>query len=144
MPAAEREHRNRVWWTVHYLERLCSSKHGHPMMLRDEDINTSLPSWEGLSETEKMEFPNPSILISQLQLAKIVGFISRDMYVVSWSPQGQTFLQTVHGIFTRLKNWNEGLPVECKMGSSVPVSRAISSLHLLFNQASHLNMFLSA
>lgn len=142
MPAAEREHRNRVWWTVHYLERLCSSKHGHPMMLRDEDISTSLPSWEGLSEAEKTEFPNPGILIAQLKLAKIVGFISRDMYVVSWSPQGQTFLQTVHRIFTRLKNWNESLPAESKMGSSVPVSRAISSLHLLFNQVSQITISL--
>ncbi|KAK5064778.1 hypothetical protein LTR84_000612 [Exophiala bonariae] len=134
LPAVEREHRNRVWWTVHYLERLCSSKHGHPMMLRDEDISTSLPSWEGLSPAERAEFPNPSILNAQLNLAKIVGFISRDMYVVSGLSRGQTFLQTVHSIFTRLKDWNESLPVENKMDSSVTASRGISSLHLLFNQ----------
>ncbi|KAK4942680.1 hypothetical protein LTR10_017629 [Elasticomyces elasticus] len=134
MPAAEKEHRNRVWWTVHYLERLCSSKLGHPVMLRDEDISTALPSWDGLTEAEKMEFPNPTILIAQLNLAKIVGMISRDMYVVSWSPRGPSFLQTVHSIFTRLKGWNDSLPSEAKMTSSNTSSRAICSLHLLFNQ----------
>lgn len=134
MTAAEREHRHRVWWTVHYLERLCSSKLGHPMMLRDEDISTPLPSWNGLSPSEKAEFPAPEMLIAQLELAKIVGFISRDMYMVSGNQGNRSFLANVHSIFTRLKNWNEKLPTKLKMDASNQSSRPMSSLHLLFNQ----------
>ncbi|KAF7547916.1 hypothetical protein G7046_g8859 [Stylonectria norvegica] len=134
LPAVEREHRVRVWWTVHYLERLCSSKLGHPMMLRDEDISTAPPSWDGLSEVEKAEFPPPAILVAQLGLARIVGFISRDLYVVSRQEPNHSFLHSVHSIFTSLKSWNECLPDELRMEPPKQGCRSISSLHLLFNQ----------
>ena len=102
------------------------------MMLRDEDISTAPPSSEGLSDDDQNggDFPPPATLVAQLELAKIVSFISRDMYTVQRKRPNQSFLYSVHSIFTRLKRWNEDLPAELRMAASVGGSRAISSLHI--------------
>lgn len=140
MPGASREHLIRVWWTVYLLERLCSSKLGHPNMLRDEDISTPLPSSSGLSETERPQFPPPGILIAQLKLANVVTCITQDLYIVPWKSQKQSFLQNVQRIFGMLKDWNDNLPTELKVDVEKPCCRSIASLQLLFNQVWHLSI----
>ena len=44
---SEIENRRRVWWTVYTFDRICSSKLGHAVMIRDEDIDAPLPSFDG-------------------------------------------------------------------------------------------------
>ena len=101
------------------------------MMLRDEDISTALPSYDGLSESEKVEFPSANILIAQIELAKIVAMIAKDLYLVAELPR--PFLQSVQNIFVSLKRWHERLPADLAWTSD-NTSRAYASLHLLYNQ----------
>lgn len=138
--AVEREHRIRVWWSIYTIDRITSSKLGHPVTVRDSDIDVDLPSMERLTPSEREEFSDPAHLVAHLRLARITGDIISDIY--GRSGQNKSFVQSVHKILRSLRSWAETLPESVRICSSNPQrysSRNVASLHLCFNQVCHLS-----
>ncbi|KAI0015434.1 fungal-specific transcription factor domain-containing protein [Xylariomycetidae sp. FL0641] len=134
--AAEIENRRRVWWTVYTFDRLCSSKLGHAVMIKDEDIDTPLPSTEGMAPEEADDFLDPKQLIANIKLSRITGSILTLIYGAT-TPRPRDFVRNVHTILNNLKLWEAGLPSELKLDHNrFPSygSRSVASLRLHFNQ----------
>jgi len=139
MTSREREHRIRVWWTVYNLDRVCSSKVGLPIMLRDEDVDVPLPSMDNLTNEEKEDFHDPSHIIAQHKLAKITGDILNEIYRIPKPGRAKTFPLSAHKILTSLQSWQETLPDILKFNQrTIPMysSRSVASLHLNYSQVS--------
>lgn len=135
--AVEREHRIRVWWSVYIIDRMTSSKLGHPVTVQDSDIDVDLPSMENLTPSEQEEFSDPSHLIAHVKLARISGDIISDIY--GRSSQTKAFVQSVQKILRSLRTWAETLPESVQISQTKPLkysSRNVASLHLCFNQVS--------
>ncbi|KAJ0284038.1 hypothetical protein CBS470a_007023 [Colletotrichum nupharicola] len=135
-PPVEIENRRRVWWTVYTFDRLCSAKLGHPVMIKDEDIDAPFPSSDGLSPEEQEEFVDAGQLIANIRLARITGLLLDHTYKIH-SPHEKTFVSNVHRILTSLKEWDATLPPELALDHSRTPSystRAVASLRLHFNQ----------
>ncbi|KAI8263210.1 putative transcriptional regulatory protein [Colletotrichum sp. SAR11_239] len=135
-PPVEIENRRRVWWTVYTFDRLCSAKLGHPVMIKDEDIDAPFPSSDGLSAEEQEEFVDAGQLIANIRLARITGLLLDHTYKIH-SPHEKTFVSNVHRILTSLKEWDATLPPELALDHSRTPSystRAVASLRLHFNQ----------
>ncbi|KAE8552702.1 hypothetical protein EYB25_004081 [Talaromyces marneffei] len=133
--AVEREHRIRVWWSVYIIDRMTSSKLGHPVTVQDSDIDVDLPSMENLTPSEQEEFSDPSHLIAHVKLARISGDIISDIY--GRSSQTKAFVQSVQKILRSLRTWAETLPESVQISQTKPLkysSRNVASLHLCFNQ----------
>lgn len=135
--AVEREHRIRVWWSVYIIDRMTSSKLGHPVTVQDSDIDVDLPSMDKLTPSEQEEFSDPSHLIAHVKLARISGDIISDIY--GRSSQTKAFVQSVQKILRSLRTWAETLPASVQISQTKPLkysSRNVASLHLCFNQVS--------
>lgn len=135
--AVEREHRIRVWWSVYIIDRMTSSKLGHPVTVQDSDIDVDLPSMDNLTPSEQEEFSDPSHLIAHVKLARISGDIISDIY--GRSSQTKAFVQSVQKILRSLRTWAETLPASVQISQTKPLkysSRNVASLHLCFNQVS--------
>ncbi|KAH8703566.1 putative C6 transcription factor [Talaromyces proteolyticus] len=132
----EREHRIRVWWSVYITDRITSSKLGHPVTVRDSDIDVDLPSMDNLTPFEKEEFSDPSHLIAHVKLARITGDIIGDIY--GREGQAKAFVQSVQKILRSLRSWAETLPQSVQISPGKPpqkyAARHVASLHLCFNQ----------
>lgn len=141
--AVEREHRIRVWWSVYIIDRMTSSKLGHPVTIQDSDIDVDLPSMEKLTPSEQEEFSDPSHLIAHVKLARISGDIISDIY--GRSSQTKAFVQSVQKILRSLRTWAETLPASVQISQTKPLkysSRNVASLHLCFNQVSYHSLHL--
>ncbi|KAL1628861.1 hypothetical protein SLS54_001550 [Diplodia seriata] len=135
--AVEIENRRRVWWTVYTFDRMCSSKLGHPVMIRDEDIDTPLPSTDGLSPAEREEFLDAEQLIATVKLSRITGNILNLIYSIPGAQQEINFVRNVHKILNSLKEWDATLPASLRLDPTVSPpykTRSIASLRLHFNQ----------
>ncbi|RDW78260.1 hypothetical protein BP5796_06112 [Coleophoma crateriformis] len=135
--AADREHRIRVWWTVYCLDRLMSSKVGLPAMIQDEDIDTQLPSMDGLSAQDMQDFYDPAHLVAQIHLSRITGNVLSKIYHIPQPGRANTFIQGVQKTLTSLRTFHENLPALLRLSQSNPVmyaNRSVASLHLHFNQ----------
>ncbi|KIW85542.1 hypothetical protein Z517_00934 [Fonsecaea pedrosoi CBS 271.37] len=131
----ERERRIRVWWTVYIFDRIWSSKLGHPIMIRDDDIDVAIPSMKGLSAAEMAEFSEPEHLIANVHLARITGDIMNHIY--NKNCRRQVFVQSVQKILRRLRSWAETLPEVIRLQQDPTrryTARHVASLHLCFNQ----------
>lgn len=128
----EREHRVRLWWSVYTMDRLTSSKLGHPVTVRDIDVDVNLPSMDGLSPSEQEEFSDPGHLVAHLQLARIIGDIISDIY--GRSRLDHAFIRSVHQILKNLHSWAEALPDSVRLSLTGHATRNVASLHLCFNQ----------
>lgn len=125
----------RVWWSVYTIDRLVSSKLGHPVTVRDIDIDVDLPSMGGLSPSEQEEFSDPGYLVAHLQLARIIGDIISDIY--GRSRPDHDLLRSIHQTLKNLHSWTEALPDSVRLGLTDPhrsATRSATSLHLCFNQ----------
>lgn len=133
----EREHRIRVWWSVYCLDRLMSSKVGHPAMIQDDQIDTQLPSLDGLSQQDSLDFYDPAYLLAQINLSRITGTVLGSIYQIPQLRRANTFVQGVQKVLTNLRNFHENLPLLLKLNySSSPLyaNRTVASLHLHYNQ----------
>ncbi|OQV07972.1 Fungal specific transcription factor domain-containing protein [Cladophialophora immunda] len=131
----ERERRIRVWWTVYVFDRNWSSKLGHPINIRDEDIDVDLPSMNNLTSMERAEFSEPEHLVANVQLARITGDIMNHIYVKN--RQEKAFVQSVQMVMRRLRTMAETLPSSIRLqpdSSRVYPAKHVASLHLCFNQ----------
>jgi len=141
MTPREREHRIRVWWTVYNLDRVCSSKVGLPIMLRDEDVDVPLPSMDNLTDDDKADFYDPDHIIAQYKLSKITGDILNEIYRIPQPGRAKTFPLSAHKILTSLQSWQETLPTILKFNQrTIPMysSRSVASLHLNYSQVSSI------
>ncbi|ETS84123.1 hypothetical protein PFICI_02148 [Pestalotiopsis fici W106-1] len=133
---AEIENRRRVWWTVYTFERLCSAKLGHPIMIRDEDIDAPLPSSNGLTTEELDDFMDARQLLANIKLSRITGSIMSLIYG-SGLAKTKNFISNVHQILNNLKQWDTELCPDLKLDyDRFPTygSRSVASLRLHFNQ----------
>jgi hypothetical protein len=73
----ECESRRRTWWVLYFFDRFSASKLGQPLTVRDEDIDVEMPSMDGLTKEEAAEFQDPSSLIINIKLGRIVGNIRK-------------------------------------------------------------------
>ncbi|EKG17956.1 Transcription factor fungi [Macrophomina phaseolina MS6] len=135
--AVEIENRRRVWWTVYTFDRMCSSKLGHPVMIRDEDIDAPLPSVDNLSLEEREEFLDADQLIANVKLARITGNILNLIYSIPSAQQEVNFVRNVHQILNSLKEWDATLPTSLRLDPTMSPpykTRSVASLRLHFNQ----------
>lgn len=136
MSSADIENRRRVWWTVYTFERLCSAKLGHPIMIRDEDIDAPLPSTNGLTAEEEDDFMDAAQLLANIKLSRITGSIVSLIYGSGLS-KAKNFIGNVHQILNSLKQWDTELSPDLKLDhDKFPTygSRSVASLRLHFNQ----------
>ncbi|KFZ16540.1 hypothetical protein V502_05055 [Pseudogymnoascus sp. VKM F-4520 (FW-2644)] len=132
MDPVARQHRVRIWWTIYICDRMWGSKLGHPLMIPDRDITVDLPSFSGLTNEERAEFPDPDYIIASIKLAKIAGNIITTVYCRGHPPP---FIQSVQKVLGDLNAWMADLPDTirlAKAGGCTP--RHVVSLHLSFNQ----------
>ncbi|KAK6582393.1 hypothetical protein PZA11_004801 [Diplocarpon coronariae] len=137
LSASERQHRIRVWWTVYCLDRMMSSKVGHPAMMQDTDIDAELPSLDGLSQKDVADFYDPAYLTASISLARIVGSVLGNIYHIPQPGRTNTFVQGVQTIWTSLRDFRSGLPPLLRLdpnNSPMYANRSVASLHLHFNQ----------
>ncbi|KAL6230654.1 hypothetical protein BDW75DRAFT_60136 [Aspergillus navahoensis] len=133
--AAEREHRNRIFWTAYTFDRMWAAKLGYPCAIRDDEIEVSLPSNpSGLGDKGALDFPDGAYLVARIGLARISGRIIYSIY--GKKPQGTSLSHRVQEAFGDLRRWLEELPPTLQSatrseGEWDPKAR---SLHLLFNQ----------
>lgn len=142
----ERERRHRIWWTIYTFDRLGCSKLGQPALIRDEDIDTPLPSTKGLTDLEKAEFQKPEGLKAKVKLAEITGAILDLVYRASRERTQDHFVRNVHLILARLRTWDKDLPSQLRLkhsGSPCFSSRPVASLRLHFNDVSSIILLLS-
>jgi proline utilization trans-activator len=145
--APEREHRIRVWWTVYCLDRIMSSKVGHPAMVQDTDIDVQLPSRNGLSQQEMEDFYDPAHLVAQVTLARITGNVLSNIYHIPQPDRANTFVRGVQTTLTSLRNFHENLPPILRLdlnSSPMYLNRSVASLHLHFNQVCKLSNWSSS
>jgi proline utilization trans-activator len=128
----ERESRRRTWWVLYFFERFSASKLGQPITVRDEDIDTEMPSMDGLTEDEMAEFLDPIPLCTNIKLARIIGNILTDIYGIPKSTKGLC-THRVHGILKQLREWHDELPQGMRIKDR-GTPRPAASLHLAYNQ----------
>lgn len=122
---------------MYTFDRMCSSKLGHPVMIRDEDIDAPLPSTDGLTPAERDEFLDAEQLIANVKLARITGNILNLIYSIPGAQQEINFVRNVHKILNSLKEWDATLPASLRLDPTVSPpykTRSIASLRLHFNQ----------
>lgn len=138
---SEIENRRRVWWTVYTFDRISSSKLGHAVMIKDEDIDAPLPSLEA-PRGEEEDFVDAKQLIANIRLSQITGSIMNLIYGVP-TQRSSDFVRNVHTILNNLKQWDADLPNELKLDhQKFPTygTRPIASLRLHFNQVRYTRL----
>ncbi|CEL11125.1 hypothetical protein ASPCAL14231 [Aspergillus calidoustus] len=128
----ECESRRRTWWVLYFFDRFSASKLGQPLTVRDEDIDVEMPSMDGLSKEEAAEFQDPSSLIINIKLGRIVGNILTQIYGIPKATKGR-YIHQVHSILKQLRTWHDALPSEMRVKDR-GTPRPVASLHLAYNQ----------
>lgn len=135
LTALDLEHRRRLWWTVYIIDRSTCSKLGQPIAIQDSDIDVAMPSTEALSEDElKSLGGSTDHLIAYINLARITGYIIKDIYVPSANANGHAFVHSVRSILQKLRKWDHHVPARLRWDSGGGVPRSVASLQLHFNQ----------
>ena len=133
----EIENRRRIWWTCYTFDRMSSAKLGHPVAIRDEDIDCPFPSFEGLTAEERTEFADPVQHSINIKLTEISGTILNQLYSIPTAKQERNFVRDVHNILTSLKKLDEELPQNLRLDTTLNPPfrvRNVASLSLHFNQ----------
>lgn len=129
----EREHRVRIWWSIYILDRFWGSKSGFPVQIHDDDIHVDLPS-TSVSEPHGEQFPDAAYQVAAIELAKITGNTTREIYGRKESTE--SFLQREQKLLIRLKNWVQSLPEHVRLHADKPNSKHTVLLHLQFSYVS--------
>ena len=137
--SADAERKCRVFWTAFILDRFCSLKLGHALLLRDDEIDAPLPTLqptEGTTETRTHRFGDATQFITGIKLARISGSILELIYCAQ-ALDNQRLVLNMHKVLTDLKEWHAQLPASLQLDKAHTPSysrRPIASLHLQFNQ----------
>ncbi|KAJ5098824.1 fungal-specific transcription factor domain-containing protein [Penicillium argentinense] len=126
----EREHRVRIWWSIYMLDRFWGSKAGFPVQIHDDDVHVDLPS-SSLSDTYPEHFSDSTYQVATLDLARIVGNTTREIYTRKKSVE--SFLQREQKLLIQLKRWVQTLPDPLRLQADRPNSKYTVFLHLQFS-----------
>jgi proline utilization trans-activator len=130
----DREHRRRLWWTVYIFDRSTCSKLGQPLTIHDSDINVEVPSLDQQDPKVEKVLRYPGPLIAYISLAKITGYIIRDIYSPSAKASGSKLIQNVRSILQKLRHWDTSLPARLRWVPETAILRPVASMQLHFNQ----------
>lgn len=119
---------------MYIFDRSSCSKLGQPLTIQDTDIDVSMPSSEMLTPEGQKELGCPDHLLAYVNLAKITGFIMRDIYAPSAKANGDSFVQNVRSILQKLRKWDAHVPKRLRWDPAGGVPRPVASLQLHFNQ----------
>lgn len=119
----------KIWWTIHVLDRQMSALMGLPMAVRDEDITARLPPHSGASQKDIG-------LSLHVHFSNIISQISRRVYGVE-GRSGKEYLTNTREILTQLAGITDQLNVTFTLSmqdSMAGISRMSAYLHLLHQQ----------
>ncbi|KAJ4253374.1 hypothetical protein NW762_010529 [Fusarium torreyae] len=131
--AGAREHRNRVWWTAYSFDRMWASRLGHPVAIRDDDIEVDYPT-DPVLDTPSDDFADSSYFIAGIRLARLSARVINSIY--TRKPQQKTLSQRVQEALRDLRTFVEELPphLHIEPTDAPEPSPKPLSLHLYFNQ----------
>ncbi|KAH7236465.1 fungal-specific transcription factor domain-containing protein [Fusarium tricinctum] len=131
--AGAREHRNRVWWTAYSFDRMWASRLGHPVAIRDDDIEVDLPTDPVLGAPSD-DFADSAYFIASIRLAALAARVINSIY--TRKPQQKTLSQRVQEALRDLRAFVEELPshLHIEPTDAPEPSPKPLSLHLYFNQ----------
>jgi proline utilization trans-activator len=139
----EIENRRRVWWTCYTFDRLSSLKLGHPVTIRDEDIDCPMPTMNGLSDEERKEFADPEHMSVNVKLTRISGTILNLLYSAPGQKPESRFIKDVQTVFRDLDELQKNLPKHLRLDRTVSPptfrTRNVASLCLHFNEVCYIN-----
>lgn len=144
-PSAElNEHQKRVWWTTWQIDTMTASELGLNPSFDLEDAETSLPSVDELSPTNRSDFAEFQILRAHIKLYSIkiaILKIAREYRV-----EGITNIQdVVRAPIDQLEKWRAELPIEYSFHFSQGIPpkmlelramRSLASVFLRYHQVS--------
>ncbi|KAF7294504.1 Fungal-trans domain-containing protein [Mycena kentingensis (nom. inval.)] len=127
---AEDELWKRAFWVLVYLDRICSSYHGRPSAIHDEDFDLDFPVdcddeyWEAADPDGRFQQPRDkpsklSAFIALLRLCQVLSFALRTIYSLNKSKvllglakgtDSDWEQRIVDELNTALDNWIDGLP----------------------------------
>ncbi|KAG8356141.1 hypothetical protein FVEN_g6006 [Fusarium venenatum] len=131
--AGAREHRNRVWWTAYSFDRMWASRLGHPVAIREDEIQVDLPT-DPVLEIPSDDFGDSSYFIASIRLASLAAKVINSIY--TRRPQQKTLSQRVQEALKDLRAFVEELPAHLHIeptDAPEPSPKPLS-LHLYFNQ----------
>jgi proline utilization trans-activator len=130
-----RERRRRLWWSTYSLERMLCVTSGHPISIRDDDIDVALPT--------ALPGENPQLAAAQrhyTMLSRIQGRIGQEIYRKRRSHGASTsdtssasLLPSIQAIMQSLVEWFAQLPADVRLDPAAPdayTRRDVVSIHL--------------
>ena len=127
-----RERRRRLWWSTYSLERMLSVTSGHPISIRDDDIDVALPT--------PMPGENPQLAAAQRNytlLSRIQGRIGQEIYRKqrshNVSMSSASLLPSIQAVMQDLGDWFSQLPADVRLDSAAPdayTRRDVISIYL--------------
>ncbi|KAF4979760.1 hypothetical protein FDECE_18014 [Fusarium decemcellulare] len=137
----ETELRRRAWWCQYSLDAFSSAYHGMPRLIRDQDVDTDLPTsvdHDLLSRTH-VEFPLPGersqvdTAISLFKLARIIGRALEDLYTTTRRRGG---VAKIAHLQAELNMW-ERVVLEPEIDPELVTPPASMSLESMFLRVAH-------
>ncbi|PSN62513.1 hypothetical protein BS50DRAFT_624367 [Corynespora cassiicola Philippines] len=129
------EHRVRLWWAVYILDRSWATMLGQPVSIRDEEIEVSLPSSQGIPEVFVDDFHPVEYAIADIRIARLSAEVTSSIY--GRNMQQNSFSYRVQHALKRLDEWVKSLPdsFRTKMHeTSNDIDMADMMLYLYYNQ----------
>ncbi|KAH7184870.1 fungal-specific transcription factor domain-containing protein [Fusarium flagelliforme] len=137
----ETELRRRAWWCQYSLDAFSSAYHGMPRLIRDQDVDTDLPTsvdHDLLSRTH-VEFPLPGersqvdTAISLFKLARIIGRTLEDLYTTTRRRGG---VAKIARLQAELNMW-ERVVLEPDIDPDLATPATSKSLESMFLRVAH-------
>ncbi|KAM0552379.1 hypothetical protein ACHAPJ_007939 [Fusarium lateritium] len=137
----ETELRRRAWWCQYSLDAFSSAYHGMPRLIRDQDVDTDLPTsvdHDLLSRTH-VEFPLPGersqvdTAISLFKLARIIGRTLEDLYTTTKRRGG---VAKIARLQAELNMW-ERVVLEPEIDPELTTPATSKSLESMFLRVAH-------
>ncbi|KAM0318270.1 hypothetical protein ACHAPQ_010758 [Fusarium lateritium] len=137
----ETELRRRAWWCQYSLDAFSSAYHGMPRLIRDQDVDTDLPTsvdHDLLSRTH-IEFPLPGersqvdTAISLFKLARIIGRTLEDLYTTTRRRGG---VAKIARLQAELNMW-ERVVLEPEIDPELATPPLSKSLEYMFLRVAH-------
>ncbi|GKU20071.1 unnamed protein product [Fusarium langsethiae] len=137
----ETELRRRAWWCQYALDAFSSAYHGMPRLIRDQDVDTDLPTSvdHDLLYQTHVEFPLPGersqvdTAISLFKLARIIGRTLENLYTTTRRRGG---IAKIRRLQAELSMW-ERVVFEPEIDAEFTTPVASRTFELLFLKVAH-------
>jgi proline utilization trans-activator len=131
-----REHRQRLFWTAYMFDRMSAAQLGHPVAIRDEEIEVDLPCPLLTDSSSVGDDSDYQYHVASIQLARLLTGIVRSIYSIRTQPQGTQLSARVHQALQDLLAWVDQLPPRLQVDNTPGAANdcKFAALHLSFNQ----------